>query len=262
MKKYTAFIRCGFLEGCAYRNNLITGMLANFIQTAVLYYVWKSVFLYHDVVGGYTWDLMRRYVFVSFLCNGALSFRFEMQTSRRIIKGDIILDLLKPATYRGMLLFRLAGNAIVEFGITFVFTGILYFCVNGTEGLTAWRAILFLFSLLLGQGVKFGIQYLFSLLCFYTDNAYGVSKAREVLTNFFSGAIVPLAMFPEMFRKAVVWFPFQGIVYTPCSIFIGTYSLTEALQAIGIQAAWIGILWLCGGLFWKKASSVISLYGG
>ena len=38
MKKYMAYMRCGFLEGCAYRSNFITGMLANFIQAAVLYY--------------------------------------------------------------------------------------------------------------------------------------------------------------------------------------------------------------------------------
>lgn len=38
-KKYLAYIRCGFLEGCAYRSTFITGMLANFIQAIVLYYV-------------------------------------------------------------------------------------------------------------------------------------------------------------------------------------------------------------------------------
>ena len=40
-KKYLAYIRCGFLEGCAYRSTFITGMLANFIQAIVLYYLEK-----------------------------------------------------------------------------------------------------------------------------------------------------------------------------------------------------------------------------
>lgn len=262
MKKYTAFIRCGFLEGCAYRGVLLTGMLANFIQTAVLYYVWKSIFAYQPIVSGYTWEIMRKYVFVSFLCNSAFSVRFEMDTAKKIIKGDIILDFLKPASYRGMLFFRLVGNAAVEFGIALIFTGTLYLCVNGTQGLSVLRTILFLISLFCGQGVKFCIQYLFSMLCFYTDNAYGVSKAREILTNFFSGAIIPVSMFPEFCRKIVAWLPFQGIVYTPGSIFIGTYSLEQSLQGIGQQLVWIAVLGLCGSVLWKKASAVISLYGG
>ena len=39
MKKYLAYLRCGFLEGCAYRQYFITGMLANFIQAVVLFFV-------------------------------------------------------------------------------------------------------------------------------------------------------------------------------------------------------------------------------
>ncbi|MGN1140880.1 MAG: ABC transporter permease [Oliverpabstia sp.] len=262
MKKYGAYIRCGFLEGCAYRNNLITGMLANFIQTAVLYYVWKSIFIYQNTVAGYTWEMMRRYVFVAYLCNSTFTFGFEMQTAKRIIKGDIILDLLKPVSYREMQFFRMLGNAVTEFGITFVFIGILYLGANGLQDLSINKIILFLISFMLGQVIKFGIQYIFSMLCFYTDNAYGVSKAREVLTNFFSGAIIPLAMFPEIFQKAVKYLPFQGIVYIPCSIFIGTFSLSESMQKIILQIIWTLLLGIVGNFIWKKASSVISLYGG
>ena len=262
MKKYWGLIRCGFLEACTYRSNFLTGMLANFIQTAVLYYVWQSIFHYQETVGGMTWDLMRRYVFVSFLCNSAFSFGFEMDTAKKIIQGDIILDLIKPAGYRGMVFFRMAGNAVMEFSMSFLFIGSLYLFVNGLQGITPCRLLLFLVSLLLGQGIKFSIQYLFSLLCFYTENAYGVVKTREVLTNFFSGAVIPLSMFPAFFRQGGHLLPFQGIVYTPCSIFLGTLDFRESLYAMGIQVLWILLLWLAGSLFWRKASSVISLYGG
>lgn len=262
MKKYFSFMRCGFLEGCAYRNNFITGMLANFIQVAVLYYVWKSIFQYQTVVNGYTWELMRRYVFVAFLCNSAFSFRFEMNTAARIIKGDIIMDLLRPVHYREMLFFRMLGTAGMEFAVTLLLVGILYLAANGGVGITPLRTLLFFLSLFLGMGVKFGIQYLFSLLCFYTDNSYGVTKAREVLTNFFSGALLPVAMFPGVLRTVVEYLPFQGIVYTPCSIFIGTFTMEECVRGIVMQMFWIGILWVLGTCFWKKASGVISLYGG
>ncbi len=262
MKKYLAYIRCGFLEGCAYRSTFITGMLANFIQAVVLYYVWKSIFAYQEIVNGYTWEIMRQYVFVAFLCNSVFSMGFEMNIAERIVKGDIILDLLKPLSYRGMLFFRMLGTAGMEFAVTFLLIGSIYLAVNGTRYLSGIRAILFLISLFLGMGVKFCIQYLFSLLCFYTDNSYGVTKAREILTNFFSGALIPLSMFPGVLRELVRYLPFQGIVYTPCCVFIGTFSIEECVSQILLQIVWILLLSLAGTLFGKKAFGVISMYGG
>ncbi len=262
IKKYLAYIRCGFLEGCAYRSTFITGMLANFIQAIVLYYVWKSIFAYQDVVNGYTWEIMRQYVFVAFLCNSVFSMGFEMSIAERIVKGDIILDLLKPLSYRGMLFFRMLGTAGMEFAVTFLLVGSIYLTVNGVRYLNGIRILLFLTALLLGMGIKFCIQYIFSLMCFYTDNSYGVTKAREILTNFFSGALIPLAMFPDMLRRIVDYLPFRGIIYTPCCIFIGTFSIHDSVLNILMQAAWILLLSLFGTLLGKKAFGIISMYGG
>lgn len=262
MKKYLSLMKCGILEAITYRNNFIISMLANFLQVVVLYYVWKSVFQYRDVVNGYTWDVMKRYVFVAFLCNSTFSFGFEMQTAGRIIKGDIILDLLKPMSYRSMIFYKMVGMAGMEFLITLLIISTVYVCVNGISGISLWRIIISIVSMLLGQGNKFQIQYLFSMLCFYTDNAYGVLKGREVLTNFFSGALVPLAMFPILVKEIVQALPFSGIVFIPCSIFIGTYSKEETLVAIVFQIIWCILLFGAGSIFWKKASSVVVIYGG
>lgn len=262
MKKYISMIRCGFLEAITYKSNFTISTLANFLQVVVLYYVWKSVFQYQEVVNGYTWEIMRRYVFVAFLCNSALSFGFELQTAGRIIKGDIIMDFLKPVSYRAQIFYKMVGMAGMEFLITLLFTSVVYVAVNGVEGITVGRCVFFLLSLLLGQGIKFQIQYLFSLLCFYTDNAYGVLKGREVLTNFFSGALVPLAMFPVFLRNLVQILPLSGIVSIPCTIFIGNYSMEETMAAIGFQIVWCLLLFGAGTFLWKKASSVVVIYGG
>lgn len=37
-------MKCGFLEGIAYKENFLTGLMANFVQVVVFYYVWKSIF--------------------------------------------------------------------------------------------------------------------------------------------------------------------------------------------------------------------------
>ena len=58
MRKYLALIKGGFLEGIAYKENFLTGLLANFIQVVVFYYVWKSVFF---ISYGDQWIYMGNY---------------------------------------------------------------------------------------------------------------------------------------------------------------------------------------------------------
>lgn len=74
MRKYLALIKGGFLEGIAYKENFLTGLLANFVQVVVFYYVWKSIFLYHTVINGYTWEIMKKYVIVSFFMQQYIFF--------------------------------------------------------------------------------------------------------------------------------------------------------------------------------------------
>ena len=116
MRKYLALIKGGFLEGIAYKENFLTGLLANFVQVVVFYYVWKSIFLYHTEINGYTWEIMKKYVIVSFLCNSTFSFGFEMQTANSIISGNIITDLLKPLSYRSLTFFKAVGTSGMESG--------------------------------------------------------------------------------------------------------------------------------------------------
>lgn len=131
LRKYASIMRGGFCEGYAFRKQLFSSMLANFIQLLALFFVWKSIFQHQDVVGGYTWDTMKQYVFVSYLCNSTFSFGFETEMSKKIIKGDIIIDLLKPISYKTMMFCRMLGSAVIEFIITLVITGSLFLALNG-----------------------------------------------------------------------------------------------------------------------------------
>mgnify|MGYP000638814166 CR=1 FL=1 len=119
-----------------------------------------------------------------FLCNSTFSFGFEMQTANSIICGNIITDLLKPLSYRSLTFFKAVGTAGMEFLITFLWCGTFLVMCNGMQNIEMWRVLLLLFSILLGMGIKFNIQYIFSMLCFYTDNAYGVVKRERSFDKF------------------------------------------------------------------------------
>ena len=47
MRKYLALIKGGFLEGIAYKENFLTGLLANFIQVVVFFYIIRRLMDIH-----------------------------------------------------------------------------------------------------------------------------------------------------------------------------------------------------------------------
>ena len=79
-------------------------------------------------------------------------------------------------------------------------------------------ALLFLPSVALGFVIKFLVSFLAALLCFW---GVGLIWAQTAVVNLFSGALVPLAFFPNWLRAFAAWAPFQGIIATPLAIYQG-----------------------------------------
>lgn len=262
MKKYFAYAKCGFIDSLAYRSSFIVSIIAQITNLIILYFVWKSIFMYHNTISGYTWLTMKQYILIAFVCNSAFSYTFESQLSKRIIQGDIILDFVKPIRYKMMLFSRLLGSSTLEYLITCSIAVIIMIITVHGYSIHGLRLLLFLISVAHSLIIKFSIQFLFSILCFYTDNYYGVTKGREVLTNFFSGALIPLMLFPKEVCKIIESLPFSGIVYIPTNIFIGIYSINDSLSFIFIQFFWAIILWITCDFAWNIASKKCAFYGG
>lgn len=90
----------------------------------------------------------------------------------------------------------------------------------------------------------------------------GIAWMRAAITNFFSGALVPLAFFPGWLEKLSLLLPFQGIVYIPASIYLGRLEGLQALQSVGLQLLWIIVLWLGARLMWNWAVRQVTINGG
>ena len=161
-----------------------------------------------------------------------------------------------------MMFCRMLGSAVIEFMTTLAITGSLFLVLNGIPYISLFRVGMFFFTLLCGMVIKFEIQFMVSSLCFYTDNSYGIVKGREVISNILSGAVLPLGMFPSMFRSIVSILPFPYMVYFPCQVFIGGLSAETIAKQIVIQIVWISVLHFASSFAWKRASRKVTLYGG
>jgi ABC-2 type transport system permease protein len=101
-----------------------------------------------------------------------------------------------------------------------------------------------------------------ALLCFWTTNGVGLLWGQIAVMNVLSGALIPLALFPDWLRPAVLALPFQAVVHTPVAIYLGDLTGEALLWALGGQRFWVVALWWLARLLWIPASRALTVQGG
>ncbi|MDF2657466.1 MAG: antibiotic transport system permease [Paenibacillus sp.] len=262
-RKYISLLKTSMQASLSQRFNFFVNTVSGIVFVTALFYVWKAIFGDRDELNGMTWEQMKTYLLVVFITNMLLTWYSETAISRRVMDGSVAMDLLKPLDFQKARLSETVGTSIVEGGVCAIVAAAWAILFAGA-GLPPdlGTSVLFLLSLTLSVLIKFGIVYLAGLVCFYTSSMLGVAWARAAVTNLFSGALVPLSMFPGWLQTIALWLPFQGIVYIPASIYMGRYDLAESIRQIGIQLLWAVLLWLAGKAVWRWSVRQVTIHGG
>jgi ABC-2 type transport system permease protein len=56
--------------------------------------------------------------------------------------------------------------------------------------------------------------------------------------------------------------PLRGIVATPLAIYLGKATGLEMLGLLGLQIAWLVVLWLVADRTWRRAFRAVEIQGG
>lgn len=262
-KKYISIAKTSMQNTIAYRSSFIINISASLIAIISLFYLWKAIFIGHSELCGYSWEQMKAYLLITFITNTLLSWYSETAISKKILDGSVAMDLLKPLDFQKARLAETVGSSIFESLIGIVMSIILLLIFTGIilpKDLITW--LLFIISLFAAILTKFGIIYIAGLFCFWTSNPFGIAWARAAITNFFSGALVPLAFFPIWLKNISMFLPFKGIVYIPASIYLGDIKGSEAVNEVIIQLIWLVGIFALGRLLWRWAVRQVTIYGG
>ncbi|MFK7692694.1 ABC transporter permease [Paenibacillus sp. HJGM_3] len=262
-RKYITLAKITMQNVIAYRSTYFISLLGSLIFVMATFYLWKAVFENQDQLSGYSWDQMKAYIFVTFLTNSIISWYSETRISRKIISGEVAIDLLKPLDFQKARASETVGSSLMEGCMAAILIILVLLLTKGMPQPKSWdMMILFVISLIASIWIKFNLIYLASLLCFWTTNGMGIAWMRAAITNFFSGALIPLAFFPNWLEMTAKLLPFQGIVYIPASVYLGKLEALEAMEQIGLQIIWIAVLWYCGKWMWNWAVKQVTINGG
>ena len=86
---------------------------------------------------------------------------------------------------------------------------------------------------------------------------------RMIIIYLLSGAIIPLPLFPQTFRKIIMILPFQTIYDRPIQLLLkNTFNFYECLLMIMNQVFWTIILSLMSKFIWLLIKRKITVNGG
>jgi ABC-2 type transport system permease protein len=263
MKAYRAHARVALQAVIAYRASFLMSFAGSVFALFALLYLYQSVYSDRASLGSYDFAEMKAYMTIGFVLNAIVGSWIEFRMLSRIQEGEVANDLSKPVDYQGARFFEAIGATVAEFVSALVVAAVVLVIFGGGAPPAGWTAAgLFAMSMLLVLPLKFAIVYASSLLAFWTGQFAGLWWTRQAVTNLFSGAFVPLVLFPHWLRSVADVLPFKGIVYTPGAIYLGKLHGTGALKELALDAAWVLALWFGCRAAWRVAVKKLTVQGG
>lgn len=265
MRRFFALASVSMQASLQYRFAFLLNLVTPFVLLIGQYLLWGALYAAQGggQIGIYTQKSMFTYILLAFLINNLLTWKSENDLSRKIISGSIVADCVRPMPFLFQNIADMCGSTILQAGANITFV-LIAFAVFGDRLMTAPPTYMLLsfLSLILALLLRMLLVSTFSLLCFYTTSFLGLSWTRGVLTEFFSGAVVPVALFPPLLQTITYFTPFPLMLQVPLSIFLRQDMHFSIGTAFLLQIIWIlvfvGLQMLC----WGNIRKNIQVAGG
>ena len=162
-----------------------------------------------------SWEVCIINIFLAF-SNVYLAYTI-LDVKSGVRTGEIVMDMMKPTDFQ-LYLFshsfgRLLFNVIVSVPIFILAIFIFKIYLPDSLGVLA----LFAVSLSMSYLLTFLIDFMVSLVSFWTTQNQGVGGFTRLIIALLSGSFIPLWFFPEWARNVLSYFPFASIYHVPLS---------------------------------------------
>lgn len=229
-----------------YRWDIIFSIINILLVTVITIFLWK--YIYRDSI------VQREYMICYTILSSCISLFYTTAISDRIAekvyKGTFVVDLIRPIDFLKINYLQVMGEvaaSVLEKGIpVLVILGLWYHncfkMIQLTAALAGVMALLSAFILHMN---------LFAVIGFLSFKFFEVWPFNRLLRDtirFFSGAFIPLALFPGWLYGVTKFLPFQYLYSFPIRLILGD---------VDIRQVWIGFFVL---IFWIVVSSMVLLW--
>ena len=273
--RYSGFAANALKDVWAYRFRLVIWIVYDFMMLFVQYYLWKAVFSNSGgSLSGIGVAQYISYVATVMVVSRLLACRIDGDIAEQIKDGNISMNLTKPFSFFGMMLWKRLGYTLGDIIALIPMIVVASFMITS---LTASPLVIALSAL----------SILLGILAFWITNYWGLFLFKHHIIALFSGEVIALdllfrlgrggaaelpvpfisgevgGMILVAFGKISYCLPFQAMTYTPSAILTGIISEPRAiLFHLGLQVAWIAVMGLLAFLAWGRGLRRVTIRGG
>lgn len=262
MRRYLAYTRQAFLAKSAFRFDNSMRIVDTCLKVFIFWCIYQALYGGRNEIDGITFEM----VMTNFILSIGLGSAFYLDEGYlpyRINNGSIGTELLKPISFRGILLASDLGNIcfclLFEF-VPAIIVAVLSVGMNKPHSVEAFAA--FLISVLLGFLVLWTLNFIFQSLSFWLINIWSLQTIKNVFVNVLSGAMIPLWFMPDWMQGFIQFTPFSSIYFEPVKIYLGQQTGIDILISFIRQGCWIVVLAVIGELIWRRGIRRLVIQGG
>jgi ABC-2 type transport system permease protein len=260
--KWLQTFRIGCSNYLAYKLNFLLLIIGpTLVFFFIKYNLWTSIYAMDGVetIQGYTLQGMLEYqVWVMILAFLAKSYN-SMNLAEDIRLGRISSYLVYPFGFWNFHAANFLAVQSIQFGVaalTFAFVWLTGFIqAAGLVALVKGTVL----ALLVGF-LWFQISFLIGLAAFWLEETWVLRVLFTTIAQFFSGAIIPLELYPDWVRDLLNWTPFPYLTFVPVKQFTGQYAGNFWL-AVGTIGLWLAISLVIVNLVWRRGLKLYTAAG-
>ena len=222
--------------------------------------MWSSIYGNDEqtIIQGYSFEAMIAYqvwvLIIQLLGQGNDS----MNLAEDIRLGRISSYLIYPFDFWK---FHTAGFFAFQ-GLQLLLCATLLTCVTLTGLLHgfSWSSLLMGIALtFMVGGLWFTLQYLVGLMAFWLEETWILRVILMILSQFLSGSILPLELYPAWVREMLLYTPFPYLTYFPAKVFMGSTELFSG--AFLVVVTWTIVMAGICTLIWKRGLRLYTAAG-
>jgi len=264
MRAYIEFGLRSFRRATTYRAATLAGMATNFFFGLIRAMIFTAFYESARTTPEMPLEQAVSYVWLVQVVLGLPFWPFFSDTFIADIRsGAVAMQLIRPADYQGCWFSDSFARLLQMLLMRGAPIGLLAFAMGGMAPPPSWEiAGLFVLSVAAGMVLAVALAQFTGATAFWTLDSTGFSSLMAVVATFFSGMLVPIALWPRWLSAIAHWLPFQGLTDIPLSVYLGRYAGAEALRYIGIQLAWAALTLLVARLMIARGFRRLEVQGG
>ena len=265
MKSFIKLVSLSIQAKIYYKTSFILNLLTPLVLLVGQYLLWGSLYgLQSDnQIGNMSREEMFSFILIAFAIKNLLTWSSENALSREIRSGMVVARCVRPVSFLSQSVFEMIGSILLQ-GIVNFFVVIIGFALFSSHLKlpTVHSILLFLPCFIFSCLLRIMLVEIFSLLCFFTTGHLGISWTRQALFDFFSGAIIPVSLFPVLLQKISYYTPFPYMLQMPIAILLEQKQNVELPVLFALQIFWLGIFFVIHNLLYGKIRKNLTIAGG